>query len=186
MASEAHYRLLTAEEFLQIEFGPDMKAELDEGVIRMMAGGTRDHARIQMNLYGFLRNVLRGSGCRPYGSDMAVRTSNHSVRYPDLTIDCGGDAGNNPDDRLLQDPRVIMEVLSSSTRRADEGVKLAEYRQLPGVDTIVLIDPATERCRILQHTGEGAWSDVTYSVPAELALPSLDITIPHAEIFARD
>lgn len=44
------YRLLDAEEFLEIDFGAERKAELDQGVIRMMAGGTRAHARVQANL----------------------------------------------------------------------------------------------------------------------------------------
>lgn len=185
MATDPYTRLLTVEEFLQIEFGPDMKAELDEGVIRMMAGGSRDHARVQMNLYRFLGAALRGSGCRPYGSDMAVAGADRSVRYPDVTVDCGT-ASDAPDDRILGDPRVVIEVLSPSTRRSDEGVKLAEYRALPTVDTIAFVDPDSERCRVLQRTGPSAWSDITYSGPAPLDLPSLGRSIPHAEIFARD
>lgn len=146
MASDLHYRLLTAEEFLRIDFGPDMKAELDNGIIRMMAGGTRDHARIQANLTIVLGNALRGSGCRPYGSDMAVRTHDRSVRYPDLTIDCGG-PDDRPDDLVLSDPRVVIEVLSPSTRDTDLKVKKDEYRAIPGVDTIAFVDLERRPCR---------------------------------------
>jgi hypothetical protein len=67
LASLTYPRLLTAEEFLQIDFGPDLKAELDDGVIRMIAGGTRAHARVQANLTITLGNALSGSSCRPYG-----------------------------------------------------------------------------------------------------------------------
>lgn len=74
MATNPRSERLTAEWFFQIDFGPDLKAELDNGIIRMMTGGSYDHARIQMNLYRFLGNMLRGSGCRPFGLDMAVRT----------------------------------------------------------------------------------------------------------------
>ena len=45
MATLPDYPLLTAEEFLQFDFG-DRKAELDNGVIRMMAGGTARHSEI--------------------------------------------------------------------------------------------------------------------------------------------
>lgn len=186
MAAQPDAVLLDAERFLQIDFGPDIKAELDNGVIRMMAGGTRAHARVQMNLYSFMRTALRGSGCRPFGSDMAVRTHDYSVRYPDLTIDCGGEGVADDEDRLLHHPQVVVEILSPSTRDNDQGVKLNEYRAIASIDTIVLVDPLAERLRVLQRTGPDAWSDRTYREPADLELPSLNVTVPHAEMFARD
>lgn len=107
------------------------------------------------------------------------------MRHPDLSVDCAHQDAEG-DDKVPVDPRVIMEVLSPSTRRDDEGVKLDEYRRLAGVDTIALIDPDAERVRVLQRTGPDAWSDVTHREPADLELPSLGVTVPHAEIFARD
>ena len=184
MATDPHYRLLTAEEFLRIDFGPDMKAELDNGIIRMMAGGTRDHARVQANLTAFIRSALRGSGCRPYGSDMAVRTHDSSVRYPDLTIVCGA-PGDLPDDLVLSDPRVFIEVLSPSTRHSDLKVKNYEYRAIPSIDTIAFVDVDAETLSIHQRI-EGGWTETLFSTSLDLTLPVLGITIPRAEIFARD
>jgi Uma2 family endonuclease len=187
MATDPHYRLLTAEEFLQIEFGPDMKAELDNGVIRMMGGGTAEHDRIQVNIIGFLFNALKGSGCRPSGSDMGVRTHNGSVRYPDVTVFCRpGDPGDDKR-KAFDDPRVIFEVLSPSTASLDRIFKVEEYKALASVDTIVLVDPAKQRVRVVQRTGPGSdgWSDVNYSQPQDVTLPSLGVTIPHGDIFAR-
>lgn len=176
-------RLLTAEEFYQIDFGPDLKAELDNGVIRMMAGGTRDHARVQANITAFLRTNLRGSGCRPYGSDMSVRAHDLSVRYPDVTVDCGSPEDRGDDTRLTA-PRAIFEVLSPSTRDLDLRVKSEEYRALPTVDTIVFVDPDAETVIVHQRIANG-WNQ-TLPAPADVPLPSLGVTLPHAEIFARD
>lgn len=177
-------RLLTVEEFLRIEFPEGVKAELDRGLIRLMGGGSTGHARVQMNLYGFLRTALRGSGCRPYGSDAAIESADLSLRYPDLTIACGPQ--NDADGKALVEPKVVMEVLSPGTRAHDETVKLAEYLALPTIETVVLIDPLIERVRILQRRGPEEWNDRRCSEPADVTLPSLGITIPHAEIFARD
>lgn len=176
-------RLLTAEEFYQIDFGPDLKAELDNGYIRMMAGGSRDHARVQANLIAFLGPRLRGSGCRPYGSDISVRPHEMSVRYPDVTVDCGTQDDHGKDIRLNA-PRVIFEVLSPSTRELDLRVKKDEYRAIASVDTIVFVDPDAETVLVSQRHGDD-WTD-TPPRPDDLHLPSLDLTIPHAEIFARD
>ena len=178
--------LLTAEQFLEIEFPPGVKAELDNGVIRMMGGGTVAHARVQMNLYRYLGNALRGSGCRPFGSDMGVLTHDRSIRYPDVSINCDSVPGMDDEDQVLNAPRVIFEVLSATTRRANRGVKLDEYRTIGSVEMIVLVDPVTERLRVLRRTGPGAWNDRDHREPHDLEIPSLGLVVPHSEIFARD
>lgn len=185
MATHPVYPLLTAEEFLEIDFG-DLKAELDNGVIRMMAGGTKRHARVQSNIIAALAPRLRGTGCGVYGSDMAARTRDRSIRYPDVSVYCGRESVEYDEEISAPDPRIVFEVLSDGTSRTDLRVKLGEYMALPSVDTIVYVDIGVERLRIFQRTGPAGWSDNTYDVPIDLALPSLDLTIPHDEIFARD
>lgn len=185
MATHVEYPLLTAEEFLRIDFG-DRKAELDNGVIRMMAGGTARHSQVQTNLLVALAPRLRGTGCAPYNSDMGARTRDRSVRYPDVSIYCGRGDTSNDDLLMFDDPRVVFEVLSAGTARTDLRTKLEEYRELPSVDTIVFVDIASERLRVVQRTGPESWNDVTHHTPFDLPLPALGLTIPHAEIFARD
>ncbi len=185
MATYAQYPLLTAREFLEIDFG-EHKAELDNGVIRMMAGGTARHAQVQGNIFFALRQRLRGSGCAPYNSDLAVQTLDISIRYPDVTVYCGHGETRDDQKKAFDDPRVIFEVLSGGTARTDLRVKLDEYKALPSVDTIVFVDIATERSRIVQRSGPGGWNDQTHEAPADVPLPSLGIELPHDEIFARD
>lgn len=185
MATATDDVLLTAEQFLEIDFGPDKRAELDNGVIRMMTGGTRGHMRIGSNLMRFLGAALRGSGCRPY-AEAGVRTHAASVRYPDVMIVCGEDA--EEDDALLtfDDPKVIFEILSPSTATRDRGIKLAEYRDVPTVDTIVLIDPVTKRITVAQRTTGEDWADHVLAADEPLKLPSVSLDLPQQEIFARD
>lgn len=185
MATLAPYRMLSADEFLEIDFG-DKKAELDNGTIRMMAGGTARHARVGGNVFVALASRLRGSGCTPYNADMATRTHDLSVRYPDVSVFCGRDGVEDDDRKAFDDPRVLVEVLSAGTARTDLRVKLDEYKALPSVDTIVFVDIAAERVRIVQRTGPHGWSDVGHDEAVDVPLPALDIVIPHAEIFARD
>ncbi len=185
MATQVHYPLLTAEEFLEIDFG-EHKAELDNGVIRMMAGGTARHAAVQTNLILALGTRLRGTGCRPYGSDMATRTKDASVRYPDVTVFCGRDGSTDDEAKAFDDPRVIFEVLSAGTARTDLSVKLPEYKALRSVDTVVFVDIATERLHVFQRTATNGWNEQQFDDPVDLPLPALNVTLPHDEIFARD
>jgi Uma2 family endonuclease len=117
---------------------------------------------------------------------MATRTHDLSIRYPDVSVFCRGDVPEDDERKAFDDPRVIFEVLSAGTARTDLKVKLEEYKALPSVDTIVFVDIATERVRVVQRTGPGGWHEQTHDAPFDIPLPALDLVIPHDEIFARD
>lgn len=185
MATDPEPHLITAEQFLQIEFGSDMKAELDNGIIRMMAGGTMAHSRIQTNVIMALGSMLRGTGCRPLGSDMGLQTHDKSVRYPDVSVYCGKDSPDLDTIKAFDDPVLVVEVLSPSTCKLDEGIKLREYRWLPSVQTILLIDPATEIVRAVTRTEGQNWTDQVHGPGSTIPIPYLDIALEHTDIFAR-
>lgn len=178
--------LLTVEEFLRIRFASDQKAELSNGVIRMMAGGKGSHARVKRNILRFLGVALRGSGCSPYDSDMGVRTGDLSIRYPDVSVFCGRDTPENDSLVAFDDPRAVIEVLSPSTRQEDLGVKLEEYRTLGSIETIVFVEPESGLMRLLQRTGDATWTDADLAIGADLPLLGLSVSIPNTEIFSRD
>jgi Uma2 family endonuclease len=184
VALDPAYRRVSVEEFLEMDFG-GARAELEDGLIYLMAGGSEQHARIALNISTFLRVALRGSGCRPYGSDFATRTGERNVRLPDVSVYCGNpQRPENARLQLIGDPVVVMEVLSPSTRSHDEKVKVPEYRALAGVQAIVLVDADRERLQLIERQGadwhEHAWRDWDVHIAA------LGLTLPHAEVFARD
>lgn len=178
--------LLTVDDFLQIDFGSDQKAELDNGYIRMMAGGAGSHARVQRNIIAFLTISLRGSGCSPYGSDMGIRTHDLSLRYPDVSVFCGRDSPENDRLRVFDDPKMVVEVLSPSTADADFTVKLPEYRAVASIDTILFVDPDNGTMRLVQRTGPASWNDAELEAGADVPLPTFGLTMPNSEIFTRD
>ena len=186
MRVDPAYRKITADEFLNIDFGSDRKFELADGVIVGMGGGLEPHSWVKANILTWLRSRLRGTRCRPYDSDFAVRVSDTQVRYPDVSIFCD----QPPRDELrltkaLPDPTVVIEVLSPSTAAFDQGEKLAEYRGVPSIRTIAYVDPDAELCRTVERLEEG-WLDHIFSGTRGIVIPALDLTIPHADVFARD
>lgn len=184
-ALDPAYRRVTVEEFLAMDFG-GAKAELEDGLIFMMAGGNEVHARIAANLIAGLHLRLRGSGCRPYGSDLATRTDQASIRFPDVSVYCRPLEPGDQTRQLLGDPQVVFEVLSPSTSSHDQLTKLAEYRALAGIQEIIFVDPSRTRIRVVRRTGEENWSDDWLPAGADLAIPSLQLSLPHDEIFAED
>lgn len=187
MRPDPAYSKITAEEFLAMDFGTDRKFELEDGVIVMMTGGTEPHAWVQGNIFAWLRSKLRGSSCRPYGSEMAVRISDTQVRYPDVSIHCDQPPRDElTDAKALPHPAVVIEVLSRSTTTLDQGTKLEEYKLIPTIRTIAFVDPVNEMTRTVERQSESGWLDHRFSGNRGIELPSLGITIPHDEIFARD
>ena len=186
MATNAR-RLLTVEEFLELEFTGDEGhcVELNNGTIRLMAGGSAAHARVQANIFGTLFAVLKGSGCRPYGSDMGVRTHDLSLRYPDVSVFCGREGPENDDLKQFDDPKMVVEVLSPSTRREDEIVKLREYQAVASLEAILLVDPEDEEIRLLTRRDGRGWKDKTLAADSDVTVEALGIELTRSEIFAR-
>ena len=184
MFARPDYPRLSAEEFMRIDFG-ELKAELDDGVVRIVAGATARQAQVQGNILTALTERLRGTGYAPYNSAMPVRTHDRSIRRPDVAVYHGRAGPENDDFKMFDDPRVIFEVLSSGTARTNLREKLDEYKAMPSVDTIVFVDIATERLRVVQRTGPGGWSDERHADLVDLPLPSIGATLPHRELFAR-
>src|SRR6266436_631948 len=100
--------LMSLDEFLAWERDQPERYEYAGGVVTMMTGGSAAHVTIAMNLAFALRHALRGTGYRPFGSDMKV-IANHTIRYPDISVTCRpiGDRDNH-----LSNPVVIIEVVS--------------------------------------------------------------------------
>jgi Uma2 family endonuclease len=186
MATAAR-RLLTVDEFLEldIELEGVPRIELDNGVIWAMAGGSAAHNRVQRNVLSALANRLRGSGCSPYGSDMGVRAHDLSLRYPDVAVFCGRDGPENDKLKQFDDPKLIVEILSPSTRRKDEDVKLPEYRSISSLDAILYIDPDAETVHLSARTVGGGWRDYDIENDQDVELTALGIKLTRGEIFER-
>jgi Uma2 family endonuclease len=187
MRLDPAYRKITADEFLAMDFGTDKRFELADGVIVMMTGGTIGHAWVKGNIFAWLRTTLRGGPCRPFDSDAAVKISDTEIRYPDVSIDCSGTPLEDMvEDRVLTAPTAVIEVLSPSTTTFDQGTKLEEYKRVSSIRTIAFVDPVNEMCRTVERQTENGWLDYIFSGERGIPIPTLDLTIPHAEIFARD
>lgn len=178
IALDPAYRRVSVREFLEMDFG-GARAELDDGIIYMMAGGTPEHALVAARLIRKLGNALDGSGCEPLGSDMGLRTAERTVRYPDVSIYCGPIRG--PDDEH-SDPRVIIEVLSPSTAEHDQKVKLLEYKALPGVREILFVDPISGAVRLVRRSDDDEWSDRWLGGKDLIELVSVGISVSRADI----
>lgn len=156
--------------------------ELVDGVpVRMMAGARNVHDDIVVNLVATLHGALRGSGCRPFTGDGSVETLPGRIRRPDVGVDCGA---RDPDALKAAEPRLIVEILSPSTRDFDAFEKLAEYKTLECLAHIMLIEPNLPEIRLWSRGADGEWHTARIvGLETCVALPALGIELTLADIY---
>jgi len=176
-------RLITVEEFLDIEFPSDTRFELENGVIKMMAGGQAFHARIQTNILIALGGKLRGTTCEAMGPDMGVRANDLSLRYPDVSVFCGRRGPENDRLKAFDDPKLIVEVLSPTTRQDDIKIKLPEYRAIASLAAILFIDPEDNAVHLETRDVARGWTVTTAAPGGSIMLPLHDIVLTWDDIF---
>ena len=174
---------LTFEQFLDWERGQELKHEFVDGEAVGMAGGTEAHNIIQANLIAAVAPKLCGSGCRPFPSDILVRTGTGRGRYPDMTIDCGQRRGEN---LVAPEPRVVFEVLSEETQRRDRAIKLADYNATPSIAHYVLIEQGEPLVHVYSRGPHGDFNlrpQEVRGLDGVVELPAISISLAMSEIY---
>jgi Uma2 family endonuclease len=176
----------TREQYLAFERNAAYKSEYDNGFITAMAGASREHNVIALNLGGEVRSQLKGRPCEVYVSDMRVLVSRTGLyTYPDIVAVCGEPRFEDEKADTLLNPTMIAEVLSPTTESYDRGRKFGHYRQLASLKEYVLI--AHDQMLVERYTRQGdQWLLTEFRNPGDvLRLASIDCEIPLSEIYAR-
>ena len=173
---------MSVDSFFAWQEGRAERYELVGGVpVRMMAGVRNVHDDIVVNVLAWLRTALRGSGCRPFTGDGSVETLPGQIRRPDIGVDGGA---RDPNALKAARPRVVVEVLSPSTRDFDAFEKLAEYRTMADMEHIVLVEPNAAEIRLWTREPDRKWSESRLlGLDATVRLSALGLALPAAEIY---
>ena len=149
----------------------------------MMAGARRRHDRIVVNLIVALRTRLRGGPFQPYTAGFALLTARgENVRRPDVMIDCGDGKG---DDLAAVEPAAAFEVLSPSNANFTRFSKVDEYKAVPTLRHIVVLDSDAARLVLYSRAANDAWTNETVEGEGAVArLFGFGIELPLAEIYA--
>jgi Uma2 family endonuclease len=175
---------LTVAEYLAGEERSDVKHEYLGGTVHAMAGSNNRHSAISTNAVGSLFANLRGKPCRAFNSDAKVRIElpDHTrFYYPDAMVVC---QPNPPTDHFQDQPVVVIEVLSDSTRRTDLGEKRDAYLTIPSLKVLIFVEPDSPEVLVHRRKPEGGFAIELHSGPgAILPLPEIEAELPLAELY---
>ena len=154
--SAAQRLALSPSAFLDWEAGQDERHEYHRGEVFAMAGGTETHARIITNTLIAFSAALKGRGCTVYTDALRVRVEAEDLfTYPDLSVVCGPGTFYDAKRTTLLNPVVLVEVLSPSTETYDRTAKLRFYRQIPGLQAVLLVAQDAPTVDIVARAGDG-------------------------------
>lgn len=183
---------MSEEEYLSLDRStPYARYEYVDGVARLMSGGSGEHDQISRNVaYAIDLNLLNGP-CFVRGSDMQVLVGTKSngrrhYVYPDVTVSCDV-SDRRRGNKLIESPRIVVEVLSPSTERDDRGPKLRAYKMCPSIQEILLISQFAPHVEVYRRNGEdgATWSYSQYGPGESFLLESIDVPLSMDEIYRK-
>ena len=174
----------TEAEYFEIEHRSEGRWEYVNGHVRLMAGGSDDHAMISSNIGRLLGNALVPRGCRVYVDNMKLHTGDGMNTFPDVSVVCGDRQYYLGKDHVIINPLLIVEVLSPSTRDYDQGDKFRHYQTIDSLQEYLLVEPETPAIRLYTRR-EGFWEfREIVGLESTFTLQSVEVTLALTEIYA--
>lgn len=182
MATARQQQTMTEAEYLAFENDNDheQRHEFVDGHLVAMVGAARPHVLIVASLMRHLGNALAGTRCAPMSNDFKVRSPRGNYRYPDIVVECAPSGG---DRYHSEEPVLIVEVLSESTRKADERDKPLEYFNIPSLREYVLIEQDFVKVQVLRR--DENWRADTYFLGDVIRFDSIDCDLPVEAVYER-
>lgn len=173
---------IPADQFLDWVSGQEGRFELVDGyVVEMMAGAKQGHNVVVTNIVSSLNPQAKAGGCRTTASDTAVRTLVHTIRYPDIVVDCGPP---DPEATVARNPTLLVEVSSPGTSLVDTTDKLDEYQRHPAVRLILLVEPGIVSVKLYRRDERGLWHAERYDeLDAVIELPDIGAVLSLSDIY---
>ncbi|MFN0168222.1 MAG: Uma2 family endonuclease [Bryobacteraceae bacterium] len=186
MASQPQPRL-TPLDYLEIERKAEYKSEFYRGTMFALAGASREHNLLAVNLSRELSQQLRSRPCEVYPSDMRVNVSETGLyTYPDLVVVCGQPRFADGHLDTLLNPTLLAEILSPSTEAYDRGRKFEHYRAIESLQEYLLVAADRMRVDLYVRQSDGRWLLNTASLPQEtLELRSIGCSLRLSDLYEK-
>lgn len=180
---DAARRKLTYEDY--VLFPEDgQRHEIIDGEHYVSPAPIPKHQRVSMRLSirigGFVEEHSLGEA---FASPIDVLLSRHDILQPDLLFISNERLAILKEKNIQGAPDLVVEILSESTRKLDEKLKLARY-ELLGVSEYWIVDPLADRVHVFRPEGESFHKVAELSEGDVLSTPLLPgLEIPLRYLF---
>jgi len=183
MSTAKKLNLVSVEDYLASEVSSPIKREYLGGAVHAMADARNAHNIIACNVLIATGSRLRGKKWHAFNSDTKVRIqlpTHVRFYYPDASVVCRQNPGT---DSFQDEPTVIFEVLSRSTRRIDEGEKKDAYLSIPSLALYILVEQDSPAVVAYRRTARGFEREVYEGLDAVIPMSEVEADLALAEIY---
>ncbi len=183
MSSASILQPISVLDYLSDETRATRKHEYVNGNVYAMAGGTNAHNRIATNATVAIGGQLRGNPCGVINSDTKIRIQTDRrtyFYYPDVSVIC---ESNPASDTFQDEPVVLIEVVSQSTRRADEIEKREAYLSIESLRVYILAEQSTAAAVVWRRTDDGFVREAFVGLESIIPLAEINCELPLAELY---
>lgn len=172
--------LMSESAYLAFEKVSKIKHEYVCGRIFAMAGTSKKHNKISLNVGFQCRQAARNTNCEVYIADVKLKIAHReNYYYPDVMVGC--EEENN--DYFIEKPCILVEVTSKSTETIDRREKLSSYKSIESLQTYLIVSQETMFVEAYQRQQQ-TWLMTHYTQPNELIeLSCLKMTLSVQEIY---
>jgi Uma2 family endonuclease len=174
----------TVEQYFELERTSVVRHEYIDGEVYALAGGTRAHSRLTINLAGLLYNALGDGPCQAYSADMRVQVTPERYVYPDLSVSCAASDRGDGGAAFLTAPCLVIEVLSKGTAAYDRGGKFDFYGQVVSLRDYLLIETERQLVELRHREDSGDWTTQQYGAGEVVELLALGLHLAVDAIYA--
>jgi Uma2 family endonuclease len=140
MTTQPQPRTFTADEFIAWSMTQRGRFELAGGVVVEMSAERVEHVRAKLAAVDALRAGIAANGlaCEAMTDGVAVRVDERTVYEPDALVRCGE---RTPGEAVtIDDPVIVVEVVSPSSAALDSGTKLVDYFKLASLRHYLVVN----------------------------------------------
>jgi Uma2 family endonuclease len=175
-------RPLSVDEYFELESASPIRHEYVAGELFAMCGVSRAHNHITRNLVIAFGERLRGSPCEVFMMEFKLKFQVDRldiVYYPDVMVACGREGIR---DLYLDNPKLVVEVLSPSTARTDRREKALMYRRIATLEEYVVA--AQDKPQVTIFRRDADWQPMLLTVPESIVeFRSIGLAVPLSQIY---
>ena len=174
-------KLYTVDEYFELEKYSNIRHEFYYGKLIAMPGESKNANEIAQNCAFTFRTELRQRGFRIFIQDVrTVVKGNKIYRYPDVVV---ADEKGDADTHNIRKPRILVEVISETSKYRDRVTKLQEYSKLPSLEYYIVVDQDTVNVEVYSRKANDWAYQLLENLTDVIDLSALGMSLPLATIY---